>query len=100
MAYNINIELTDLQAQAWHVFIKDAQEWVETLVFNEVRRSMDSIYEQEVARMVADPDVETMPANKEDIIANADLTPAVERDRVMLEQLRAMHTQPTDAPQG
>lgn len=87
MPYRIEIELSDLEARAWHTVVPDGEEWVRTLVRNEVRRAMDSIYESEVARMMADPDIETIPADRLTIIEAAQTVSARDRDAELVERL-------------
>jgi hypothetical protein len=87
MTYKIEIEISDLEAKAWHTAIGDAQEWVEALVRGEVYRVMHNIYDLEVARLTEDPNVETIPASVETVVANADLTSAKERDQASIEKI-------------
>lgn len=89
MPYRIEIELTDLEAKVWSMFIKDPQEWVETLVRHEVWRTSEQVYQEELAKLMADPEVKTIPADRNAIIAMSKRKSIVEVDAEMLAQLTA-----------
>lgn len=94
MAYKIEIELTDLQAKVWAMFVSDPQEIAENFVRNEVRRCEDAIYAEELERLMADPEVDTIPADRNAIINMSTRKSAKEVDAEMLEKMRAMHETP------
>jgi len=71
--------ISDAQEKGFRYNTVDPQEWVENLIENKARQGMDSIYEEEVARMTADPDINTIPANKEQVVLDADIQSAAER---------------------
>jgi hypothetical protein len=87
MAYKIEIEITDLEAKVWHSFIADAQEWVETLVRAELYGKMREVYRNEIDRLTADPSVATIPATMEEVLANAPLVSAKDRDAALMEEM-------------
>ena len=71
--------ISDAQEKGFRYNTVDPQEWVENLIENKARQGMDSIYEEEVARMTADPDITSIPANKEQVVLDADIQSAAER---------------------
>lgn len=89
MAYIINIELTDLEAQVWNHFVAEGRDVVENFVRNEVRRCFDEVYEREAKRLLDDPTVTVMPASREEVVAMANLESAKDRDARLLEEMRA-----------
>jgi len=89
--YEINITLTDLEAKVWHHFIADGQEWTENVVRNEIRRCIDAVYDKEASRMLADPSVTQMPASKMEIVAQAELISAKDRDQQLMTELQKQH---------
>lgn len=97
MAYKIEIELTDLEARIWSMFVKDPQEWVEGLVRGEVYRTSETVYLEEIARLTADPEVETMPASRDAIIALSTRKSARELNEEIMAQL-ASGKPPTPTP--
>ena len=46
----------------------DPAEWVKNVVENRARMAMDEIYNSEVARMPADPNTTSIPADKEAVV--------------------------------
>ena len=73
------VTISDAQEKGFRYNTVDPQEWVENLIENKARQGMDSIYEEEVARMTADPDITSIPANKEQVVLDADIQSAAER---------------------
>jgi len=71
--------ISDAQEKGFRYNTVDPQEWVENLIENKARQGMDSIYEEEVARMTADPDITSIPANKEQVVLDADIMSAADR---------------------
>ena len=77
---NITITLTDVQAKALAVVALSPQEWVENAVFVRCSNAIDEIYADEVKRMTDDPDVASIPANKEMVVLAASIQSAAERN--------------------
>lgn len=76
----ITITLTTAQEKALAYVAVSPQEWSENLVHNRCRKAMDNIYDMEVARMTADPDITSIPADKEAVVLAADIKSAVQRN--------------------
>lgn len=94
MAYKIEVELTDLEAKAWHVYVADGQEWVEMLVRHEVRRCMLDIHAKETERMIADPEITQIPASIEEVVAGANLISAKQRNEELLAEMQERMNNP------
>lgn len=73
------ITLTDAEDKALRHVALDPQEWIDNAVHNRCRIAMDEIYNAEVARMTADPDITTIPADKNQVVLDADIQTASER---------------------
>lgn len=77
----ITFELTDLEAKVLEHIALDPLDFIENLTQWQARLAMDEVVEAEVARMIADPNCPTIPADKNEIVANAELIPAAERQQ-------------------
>jgi len=76
----LTIELTATQEKALAYVAASPQEWAENAVHNRCRIAMEEIYDAEVARMTADPDITNIPADKEQVVLAADVQSAAERN--------------------
>tara|TARA_Y100001937_G_scaffold25696_1_gene36846 strand:- start:430 stop:714 length:285 start_codon:yes stop_codon:yes gene_type:complete len=76
----IKITLTSAQEKALAYVAVSPQEWAENLVHNRCRIAIDEIYDMEVARMTADPDITSIPADKDAVVLAADIKSAAERN--------------------
>ena len=74
----ITIELTEAEAKALSYVASSPQEWAENAVKERARLAIDQIFQMEVARMLADPNTTSIPADREAVVLAADLTPAEE----------------------
>jgi len=73
------VTLTDAEDKALRHVALEPQEWIDNAVHNRCRIAMDEIYNAEVERMVADPDITTIPADKDAVILEANVLSAAER---------------------
>jgi len=77
---NITITLTAAQEKGLAYVAMSPQEWAENAVHNRCRQAIDEIYATEVARMTADPDITTIPADKNAVVLAADVQTAAQRN--------------------
>ena len=77
---NITITLTDAQEKALAYVAASPQEWAENAVHNRCSIAIDEIYDMEVARMTADPEITSIPADKDTVVLAADIPSAAERN--------------------
>ena len=77
---NITITLTETQEKALAYVAVSPQEWAENIVHDRCRIAIDEIYAEEVARMTADPDITSIPADKNAVVLAADIKSAAKRD--------------------
>jgi len=73
------IELNDAEVKAMEYVALSVQDWIDNAVDNRARIAIDEIYNSEVARMTADPDITSIPADKDKVVLDADIKSAVER---------------------
>ena len=83
------VTLTDAEDKALRVAALDPQDWIDNAVHNRCRIAMDDIYTAEVARMTAEPDITSIPADKEAVVLAADVQTAAERQAAMEAELAA-----------
>ena len=76
---NITITLTAAQEKGLAYVASSPQEWAENAVHNRCRQAIDEIYNAEVARMTADPDITSIPADKDAVVLAADIKSAATR---------------------
>lgn len=77
------VTLTDAEDKALRTVAVDPQEWIDNAVHNRCRIAIDEIYLAEVERMTADPDITTIPADKEQVVLAAEIQSAAERNAVI-----------------
>ena len=77
---NITITLTDAQEKALAYVAASPQEWAENAVHNRCSIAIDEIYDMEVARMTADPEITSIPADKDAVVLAANIPSAAERN--------------------
>ena len=67
------ITLTDAEDKAMGYITTSVQEWIDNAVKNRARKAIDEIYNKEVERMVSDPNIESIPADKSKVVLDADI---------------------------
>ena len=78
--HTYTIELTDAEVKAMEYVALDVQEWADNALKNRARIAMDEIYDTEVKRMTADPEITSIPADKEAVVLAADIKSAAQRN--------------------
>ena len=67
------VELTEAEDKAMNYISNTVQEWIDNAVKNRARQAIDEIYNMEVERMTADPSITTIPADKSQVVLDADI---------------------------
>lgn len=80
----ITITITDAEMKALEYVAVDPVEWITNFTKVRAAAAMQEIYEVEMDRLMADPDVKTIPASKVLVVAQADLPSAAERQAAFL----------------
>lgn len=78
------IELTDAELKALAYVASDPNDWIQNAVKERCRLAMEEIFQTEVARMVQDPDVKEIPADRELVVLAADIKSARQRNEELL----------------
>lgn len=79
----IVVELSEAEAKALAWAVADPAEWVVYAARERCRVAMEEIFREEVRRMVDDPSVKEIPADREAVVLAADIKSAAERDAAM-----------------
>jgi len=79
MATTYTTTLTDSEVKAMEYVAFSVQDWADNALKNRARIAIDEIYNSEVARMTADPDIATIPADKDAVVLAADIKSAATR---------------------
>ena len=79
MATTYTTTLTDSEKKAMEYVAVSVQDWADNALQNRARIAIDEIYNMEVARMTADPDITSIPADKDAVVLAADIKSAATR---------------------
>ena len=79
MATTYTVSITDAEKKALEYIAVSVQDWIDNAVDNRARIAIDEIYTAEVARMTADPDITSIPADKDAVVLAADIKSAATR---------------------
>lgn len=85
---DITITLTEAEAKALAYVSYSPQEWAENAVKERARIAMEEIFQAEVQRMLQDPSITEIPADREVVVLAADVQSAKERqDSVVVSEV-------------
>lgn len=87
--YTYSVTINEAQKKAFEYVAADPQEWVRNLVDNRCRMAIDEICQMEIERMQADPNITSIPADREQIVLEADIKSAAQRNEESLLELQA-----------
>ncbi len=76
MSKKYTITLTDSENKAMEHIAYSVQEWIDNAVKNRARIAKEEIYNVEIERMNADPSIDTIPANLDQVVLDADIRTA------------------------
>jgi hypothetical protein len=79
MATTYTVSISDAEKRALEYIALSVQDWIDNAVDNRARIAIDEIYNAEVARMTADPDITSIPADKDQVVLDADIKSAATR---------------------
>lgn len=91
MSVTYNITLSAAQDKALSIVAADQQEWIENAVFERCRNAINEIAKQEIERKMAAG--ETISGTKEDLVLDADIETAAERQARLEEELASRQAQ-------
>jgi len=87
--HTFTITVTDVQYKALAYTAFDPEEYITNFVNHSAEVVIDEIYKLEVERMINDPDVDSIPANKEQVVLDADIMSAADRQAQIDAELTA-----------
>lgn len=67
----IQFELTDFEDKVLATSMASVQDWLENLCTWQARLVMDSVVDTEIQSLLADPTVQTIPSNRNEIFRSA-----------------------------
>jgi hypothetical protein len=74
------ITLTDAEKKALDYVAYDTQEWIQNAASERARIAMEEIFQLEVARMLADPTITEIPADREAVVLASNIQSAKDRE--------------------
>jgi hypothetical protein len=80
------ITLTEAENKALGYVAVDQQDWINNAVKERCRVAIEEIFQIEVQRMLADPTITEIPADRDAVVLAANIQSAAERQESLLEQ--------------
>lgn len=74
------IKLTEAENKALSYVAEDPHEWIQNAASERARVAMEEIFQKEIQRMIADPSVTEIPADREAVVLAADIQSAKDRN--------------------
>jgi len=78
------VHVTEIEDKALRVDMVDPAIWVQNAIKVRAHVSMEKIADAEIKRMVADPAIETIPADRNSIVAAAEVESAADMKAAFL----------------
>ena len=78
---NYIVSLTEAEDKALGVVTLSQQEWIDNAVKERCRIAMEEIFQMEIQRMLTDPTITEIPADREAVVLAADIKSAAERNK-------------------
>jgi hypothetical protein len=82
MKYEIN--LTEAESKALSYVAFDPQEWIQNAASERARVAMEEIFQAEVKRMLEDPSITEILADREAVVLAANIKSAAERQEELI----------------
>ncbi len=73
------VELTDAEDKAMAYIAYSVKDWIDNSAHNRARKAIDELYDVEVVRMTDDPDIDTIPADKNKVVLDSTQKTAKQR---------------------
>ncbi len=80
------ITLTEAENKALAYVAVNPQEWINNAVHERCRLAIEEIFQIEVQRMLVDPSITEIPADRDVVVLAANVPSAAERQASLLEQ--------------
>jgi predicted nucleic acid-binding protein len=80
------IKLTEAENKALTYVAADPHEWIQNAASERSRIAMEEIFQEEVARMLQDPNIKEIPADREAVVLAAKIQSAAKRNKEIEKQ--------------
>ena len=70
------VTITEAENKAMEHIAYSVQEWIDNVVKNRARIAKEEIYNTEIERMNTDPSIDTIPANLDQVVLDANIKTA------------------------
>lgn len=84
------VTLTDAELKALSHVVFDPQVWIDNAVHEQCRHAMEHVFANELQRMLADPSITEIPADKEAVVLAADIKTAKELSETSIVNMEDM----------
>lgn len=74
------VTLTEAELKAFEYVALSPQDWIDNVVHERCRHAIDEIFQMEVTRMLADPSIKQIPADREAVVLAANIKSAAQRE--------------------
>ena len=74
MSVSFTVECSDVEYKALQHYMADVTEWLQLTLTGRAGVAIDDLVKREMARMLSDPSVTSIPADKNTIVMNAPFT--------------------------
>jgi len=71
MSVSLTVQCSDIEYKALQHYMADVQEWLQLTLTGRAGVAIDDLVKREMARMLADPTITNIPADKNTIVLNA-----------------------------
>jgi len=74
MSVSLTVQCSDIEYKALQHYMADVTEWLQLTLTGRAGVAIDDLVKREMARMLADPTITNIPADKNTIVMNAPFT--------------------------
>jgi hypothetical protein len=71
MSVSLTVQCSDIEYKALQHYMADVQDWLQLTLTGRAGVAIDDLVKREMARMLADPTITNIPADKNTIVLNA-----------------------------
>jgi hypothetical protein len=71
MSVSLTVQCSDIEYKALQHYMADVQEWLQLTLTGRAGVAVDDLVKSEMARMLSEPSVTSIPADKNTIVMNA-----------------------------
>ena len=71
MSVSLTVQCSDIEYKALQHYMADVQDWLQITLTGRAGVAIDDLVKREMARMLADPTITNIPADKNTLVLNA-----------------------------